>query len=159
MRIDTTKDWQKLYGDIDSEPERFYEWMLWKLKQEKLHSEYPDGYSIKWREAKVNNYIYESPDKGKTIYKRKPGETERELVTERKTIIKDMVNHPPHYNKGIETTDYINSYDMGFSQGNVIKYVTRYNLKHDDLRKQREDLAKAKWYLNDLIVELEKKIK
>ena len=54
---------------------------------------------------------------------------------------------------------YINSYDMGFSQGNVIKYVTRYNLKHDDLRKQREDLAKAKWYLNDLIVELEKKIK
>ena len=26
-------------------------------------------------------------------------------------------------------------------------------------RKQREDLAKAKWYLNDLIIELEKKIK
>jgi hypothetical protein len=159
LKIDTTKEWQKLYGEIDSEPERFYEWMLWKLKQEKLHNEYPDGYNIKWREAEVNNYIYESPDKGKTIYKRKPGETERELVTERKTIIKDMVNHPPHYNKGIETTDYINSYDMGFSQGNVIKYVTRYNLKHDDLRKQREDLAKAKWYLNDLIVELEKKIK
>jgi hypothetical protein len=40
----------------------------------------------------------------------------------------------------------------------VIKYVTRYNLKHKDLRKQREDLAKAKWYLNDLLVQLEKKI-
>ena len=86
--------------------------------------------------------------------RRKMGEKEREL--EKKNNNKDMVNHPPHYNKGIETTEYINSYNMGFSQGNVIKYVTRYNLKHDDLRKQREDLAKAKWYLNDLIVELEK---
>ena len=103
-------------------------------------------------------YIYESPDKGKTIYKREIGKNERELVIEKKTIVSDMVNHPPHYNKGIETTEYINSYDMGFSQGNVIKYVTRYNLKHNDLRKQREDLAKAKWYLNDLIVQLEKKI-
>ena len=70
----------------------------------------------------------------------------------------DMVNHPPHYNKGIETSEYINSWEMSYPQGNVIKYVTRYNLKHSDLRKQREDLAKAKWYLNDLIVELEKKI-
>ena len=122
-------------GQVDPEPERYYDWIGWKLRQER----------------KKNNYIYESPDKGKTIYKREIGKNERELVT-------DMVNHPPHYNKGIETTEYINSYDMGFSQGNVIKYVTRYNLKHNDLRKQREDLAKAKWYLNDLIVQLEKKI-
>ena len=51
----------------------------------------------------------------------------------------------------------INSWNMSYSQGNVVKYVTRYNLKYEDLRKQREDLAKAKWYLNDLIVQLEKK--
>ena len=132
--------------DTGPEPERYYDWMLWKLRQ-----------TPGWKQMK--NYIYESPDGGKTVYQRKMGETKRELVKEKKTIINDMVNHPPHYNKGIETTEYINSYDMGFSQGNVIKYVTRYNLKHDDLRKQREDLAKAKWYLNDLIVELEKKIK
>ena len=135
----------------DSEPERYYDWMLWKLRQ-----------TPGWMKTKhgnyTNEYIYESPDGGKTVYKRKIGETKRELVTQKKTILADMVNHPPHYNKGIETTEYINSYNMGFSQGNVIKYVTRYNLKHDDLRKQREDLAKAKWYLNDLIVELEKKI-
>jgi hypothetical protein len=129
-------------GQVDPEPERYYDWIGWKLRQER----------------KKNNYIYESPDKGKTIYKREIGKNERELVIEKKTIVSDMVNHPPHYNKGIETTEYINSYDMGFSQGNVIKYVTRYNLKHNDLRKQREDLAKAKWYLNDLIVQLEKKI-
>ena len=128
---------------VDPEPERYYDWMLWKLRQER----------------KKNVYIYESPDKGKTIYRRQLGNDKREIVTDKKTIVKDMVNHPPHYNKGIETTEYINSYNMGFSQGNVIKYVTRFNLKHDDLRKQREDLAKAKWYLNDLIVQLENKIK
>ena len=33
--------------------------------------------------------------------------------------------------------------NMSYSQGNARKYVTRYNLKHEDLRKQREDLAKA----------------
>tara|TARA_Y100001972_G_scaffold33015_1_gene40907 strand:- start:986 stop:1426 length:441 start_codon:yes stop_codon:yes gene_type:complete len=133
--------------DSDPEPERYYDWILWKLRQKQKRTE------------KMNDeYIYESPDKGKTVYRRKSGDTERELIKGSKTIIHDMVNNPPHYNKGIETTDYINSYDMGFSQGNVIKYVTRYNLKHTDLRKQREDLAKAKWYLNDLIVELEKKI-
>ena len=118
--------------DAGPEPERYYDWMLWKLRQ-----------TPGWMKTVHGNY----------------NKKEREHVIEKKTIIKDMVNHPPHYNKGIETTEYINSYDMGFSQGNVIKYVTRYNLKHDDLRKQREDLAKAKWYLNDLIIELEKKIK
>ena len=134
--------------ESDPEPERYYDWILWKLRQKQKRTE------------KMNDeYIYESPDKGKTVYRRKMGDTERELIKESKVIIPDMVNSPPHYNKGIETTEYINSYDMGFSQGNVIKYVTRYNLKHTDLRKQREDLAKAKWYLNDLIVELEKKIK
>ena len=135
----------------DKEPARYYDWMLWKLRQ-------TPGWMITKHGNYTNEYIYESPDGGKTVYKRKIGETKRELVTQKKTILADMVNHPPHYNKGIETTEYINSYNMGFSQGNVIKYVTRYNLKHDDLRKQREDLAKAKWYLNDLIVELEKKI-
>lgn len=68
---------------------------------------------------------------------------------------KDMVNHPPHYNKGIETTTYINSWDMSFSQGNVVKYVTRYNLKHDTKEKQLEDLKKARWYLEDVIKQVE----
>ncbi len=70
----------------------------------------------------------------------------------------DMVNHPPHYNKGIETTEYIKSWDMNWSQANVIKYVSRYNLKHEDKRKQLEDLRKAKWYLNDLICTVEESV-
>ena len=58
------------------------------------------------------------------------------------------------YNKGIETNDYIKSWDMSYAQGNVVKYVTRYNLKHKDKNLQRQDLEKAEWYLKDLIQEL-----
>ena len=69
----------------------------------------------------------------------------------------DAVNHPPHYNKGIETTQYIKSWEMNWNQANVIKYVSRYNLKNkNDVNIQIQDLMKAKWYLEDLIRELEK---
>tara|TARA_Y100000592_G_scaffold101158_1_gene186154 strand:- start:11684 stop:12205 length:522 start_codon:yes stop_codon:yes gene_type:complete len=69
----------------------------------------------------------------------------------------EAVNHPPHYNKGIETTQYIKSWDMNWNQANVVKYVSRYNLKNKhDVNLQIQDLMKAKWYLEDLIKELEK---
>ena len=69
----------------------------------------------------------------------------------------DVVNHPPHYNKGIETTKYIKSWDMNWNQANVVKYISRYNLKNkNDVNLQLQDLMKAKWYLEDLIKELEK---
>ena len=58
----------------------------------------------------------------------------------------DPVNHPEHYTKGIETLDYINSWEMNFMQGNLIKYVTRYPYKNG-----LEDLKKARNYLNRLI--------
>jgi hypothetical protein len=60
---------------------------------------------------------------------------------------KEMVDHPDHYNKGIETIDYIESWSMDFSTGNVVKYVTRAKYKDKPL----EDLKKAKWYLERLI--------
>lgn len=62
-------------------------------------------------------------------------------------MIKDVVNHPPHYTKGIETSDYIESWEMGFVEGNIIKYVTRYKYKDKPI----EDLKKAQWYLTKLI--------
>ena len=70
--------------------------------------------------------------------------------------VADMVNHPPHYNKGIETSDYIKSWEMNWNQANVVKYVTRYNLKNKDVNLQIQDLRKAQWYLEDLMKELEK---
>jgi hypothetical protein len=122
---------------------------------------------LKARHDSKEPKIYESPDGGKTVYERDFGSTTRRLVSspeeqkindylyEDKANKPDMVNHPPHYNKGIETTTYINSWDMGFSQGNVVKYVTRYNLKHDSKEKQLEDLRKARWYLEDVIKQVE----
>ena len=168
----------------DPETTRYYDWMLWKMRQE----------NKKWRMLDMDKkYIYESPDKGKTVYQREAGSMKRELLRQQQdprhdqspfiqygkdehevylsadameqlskqngnVSINDMVNHPPHYNKGIETNDYIKSWDMSYAQGNVIKYVTRYNVKHTDKRKQREDLGKAKWYLNDLITQLEESL-
>lgn len=59
---------------------------------------------------------------------------------------KEQVSHPHHYNKGIERWDYTISHDMGFLDGNVIKYVTRFRHKNG-----LQDLHKAKEYLDKLI--------
>ena len=37
----------------------------------------------------------------------------------------DEINHPAHYNDGIECIDYIESHHMNFNRGNAIKYATR----------------------------------
>ena len=67
---------------------------------------------------------------------------------------KDMVNSPPHYNKaGIECIDAIcAATDSGYEyylQGNIMKYVWRYRYKNG-----KEDLEKARWYLDKLISEV-----
>lgn len=56
----------------------------------------------------------------------------------------DMVNHPQHYSAhGIEPIDYIESHNLNFNLGNVIKYVSRAPFKGTEL----QDLKKAKWFL------------
>ena len=67
----------------------------------------------------------------------------------------DMVNSPPHYNQtGIECIHAISAAtDEGFKyylQGNVMKYLWRFDYKDKPL----EDLQKAKWYFDKLIVEV-----
>lgn len=59
----------------------------------------------------------------------------------------ERVDHPAHYNQGIEAIEYIESHNMDFNTGNVIKYVTRAKHKGTYL----EDLKKARWYLDRLI--------
>lgn len=52
-----------------------------------------------------------------------------------------------HYSdKSIQPIEYINSNNLGFHQGNIVKYITRYKQKNGV-----EDLEKALWYLDDLI--------
>ena len=46
----------------------------------------------------------------------------------------------------IECIEYIESHAFDFLEGNVIKYVTRYQNKNGS-----EDLMKARWYLDRLI--------
>ena len=55
-----------------------------------------------------------------------------------------------HYKKlGIQPVHYIHENDLGFLEGNVVKYVTRHKDKNG-----AQDIAKAIHYLN-LILELQ----
>ena len=67
----------------------------------------------------------------------------------------NMVDSPPHYNgTEIECIEAIAAATGdGFEyylQGNIMKYLWRYRYKNGT-----EDLKKAKWYLNKLIIEVE----
>jgi len=59
----------------------------------------------------------------------------------------DAIHHPKHYTQGIECWDYIVSHEMGYLEGNIIKYITRYKDKGG-----AEDLLKARAYLDRLII-------
>lgn len=63
--------------------------------------------------------------------------------------ITDTVNHPSHYNFGdIEVVDFIEQVtkhynsDVAYHIGNAIKYISRAPHKNG-----KEDIAKAKWYI------------
>jgi hypothetical protein len=70
------------------------------------------------------------------------------------TLTRDTVNHPAHYKVGgIETIDFIEAKKLGYNLGNVVKYVTRAGHKGNI----KEDLEKARWYLNRELENLSKK--
>lgn len=69
----------------------------------------------------------------------------------------DAINHPAHYTQGgVECIDAISAATgdsiSDFLTGNVIKYVWRYRHKNG-----LEDLKKARFYLDCLITEVDKK--
>tara|TARA_E500000331_G_C16885315_1_gene552269 strand:- start:278 stop:517 length:240 start_codon:yes stop_codon:yes gene_type:complete len=65
---------------------------------------------------------------------------------------KEMVDHPSHYNQGkIEVIDAIEDWDLNFCEGNIVKYVVRHRHKGVPL----QDLKKAKWYIDRLILGIE----
>ncbi len=60
----------------------------------------------------------------------------------------DPVNHPAHYKVGgIETIDFIEAKKLGYHLGNVVKYITRADHKGN----HKQDLEKARWYLDRAI--------
>jgi predicted O-methyltransferase YrrM len=70
----------------------------------------------------------------------------------------EQVNHPNHY--GGSENDYeaikvIDAWDLGFSLGNTVKYISRAGKKNKE--KELEDLKKGLWYLQHHIDTLENK--
>ncbi len=80
----------------------------------------------------------------------RPKDTE-ELVKDLKDYANqqfDDITKPEHYCAGynIEPLDYIQKNGLDFLEGNIIKYVSRYDMKGGV-----KDLEKAKFYLDRLI--------
>lgn len=100
-------------------------------KQEFICSVY-NPYSS-WEYTNMNNHFLEELKKKENMAKKKE---------------KDIINHPEHYTKGgIEVRDFIDSWNLDFNSGNIIKYVVRAPYKGTEL----QDLKKAQNYLNHLI--------
>ena len=76
-----------------------------------------------------------------------PSSTESTPKSESATMASKY--NPDHYKGGIETWDYIVSHDLGYLEGNIIKYITRAGKKEGE--STLDDLLKAKAYLTKLI--------
>lgn len=65
------------------------------------------------------------------------------------TKMTEVINHPVHYAHGrkYEPIDVIESWGLGFSLGNAVKYIARTYRKSDPLT----DLRKARWYLDRVL--------
>jgi len=82
----------------------------------------------------------------------------RSLFREKAIKEEDVVNQPSHYNNGnIEAIKYMQDNMprdafIGYLEGSIKKYLHRWRYKNG-----AEDLKKARWYLNYLIQEQDRK--
>ena len=58
---------------------------------------------------------------------------------------------PTHYDFVIQPVEYIIRNGLGFCEGNVVKYISRWKLKNG-----RDDLLKSRHYIDILIAELDR---
>ena len=55
------------------------------------------------------------------------------------------VDHPRHYNQGkIEVIDVIEDWDLGFHDGNVVKYVLRAKFKDNEIQDSQDKKSSKK---------------
>jgi hypothetical protein len=67
----------------------------------------------------------------------------------------DPIN-PKHYQLGgVEVIDAIEAWDLDFHRANAVKYIARAGRK--SAATEREDLLKARWYIDRAIARLEGK--
>ncbi len=65
------------------------------------------------------------------------------------TLPRDIQVGGDHYKQGsIQPMEYIMANDLGFAEGNVVKYITRHRLKNGI-----EDVKKARHYLDFILKE------
>jgi hypothetical protein len=72
---------------------------------------------------------------------------QKEVITEAITekVSEDKLSK--HYKgSSLQAIDIIEDWDLNFVEGNIVKYLQRYKFKGSP----KEDLQKAKWYLNRL---------
>ena len=68
-------------------------------------------------------------------------------------VNEEKVDHPSHYNSGkIEAIDAIEDWNLGFHDGNALKYIARHKHKQNPC----EDIEKAIWYLQRHLEKLRK---
>jgi hypothetical protein len=71
--------------------------------------------------------------------------------------MEEQVNNPKHYggkDNPYEAIKVIEAWELGFSLGNTVKYISRAGFKNPN--KGIEDLEKARWYLDRHITKLKK---
>lgn len=69
--------------------------------------------------------------------------------------MEDVVKNPSHYSKfKIQPKCFIRQNKLTWCQGNVVKYICRYDLKSKDTSKQIEDLEKAKENIDMMLEDL-----
>lgn len=88
---------------------------------------------------RLTSPVYESKSTGHLFHRGCAGE-----AMHADSLAPNAINAPAHYTSGgIETIDFIEAKNLNFRLGNVIKYITRADLKGSPV----DDLKKAAWYL------------
>lgn len=104
----------------------------------------------------AKQYVYSVRSKLNKLRQNASPKTVLSVSTTNVPVLPDMVNHPPHYKVGgVETIDFIEAKKLNYNLGNVVKYISRHDLKGDRL----ENLRKAQWYLDREINNLKQSLK
>jgi len=72
------------------------------------------------------------------------------IIPKKHTALDSQQGGAHYVTKGIQPIQYIHANNLGFCEGNIVKYATRWKDKNG-----LEDLLKIKHYV-DLLIELEK---
>jgi hypothetical protein len=143
----------KIHGYPDKE--KIQEYLTKKVKDISADLVEESSHYTKEEKEKYRDYQEFIEKKNKVI----DDVTEKFSKTFKSIVEKDNVDHPRHYggDTTYEVIKVLESWDLDFHLGNVVKYVARAGKKNKAT--ELEDLKKARWYLERKIAKLQKDIK